>query len=66
MSKLLATSKADNCHTVTLREHSHGKLGCTYTVRYGKQENHFANLVKAQENYQQCVLHQFDCAGWND
>lgn len=65
MSKLIAASKIENCHTVTLREHDHGKMGKTYTVRYGKQSQHLCNLTLAQEEYQFCVLHQYACAGYN-
>lgn len=66
MSKLIAASKIENCHTVTLREHDHGKMGKTYTVRYGKHSRHVCNLILAQEEYQSCVLHQFNCAGFNE
>ena len=66
MSKLLATSKIKGQCTVTLREYYHGSMGCTYVVRYGKQDTHWVNLILAQEEYQACVIHQATCAGWND
>lgn len=66
MSKLLAISKITGQYTVTLQEYPHGKMGSTYTVRYGKQVKHWANVVLAQEDYQSCVVHQSTCAGWND
>lgn len=66
MSKLLAVSKVTGQCTVTLREYSHGAMGSTYIVRYGKQVKHWTNEVLAQEDYQSCVLHQSTCAGWND
>ena len=65
-SKLIASSKIKGCCTVTLREHAHGRMGSTYMVRYGKQVEHYVNIVLAQESYQASVMHQFGCAGWND
>ncbi|ACF15884.1 gp0.45 [Escherichia phage 13a] len=64
MSKLIASSKLSGCYTVTLREHLHGKMGSTYTVRYGKQVSHFVNERLAHDEYLACVHHQRSCAGW--
>lgn len=65
MSKLIAVSRMAGCYTVSLREHSHGAMGKTYTVRYGKEVKHLVNEILAQETYMNCVMHQFNCAGFN-
>ncbi len=37
-----------------------------YRVKYGEQQKDFTRLSLAQEEYQACVLHQWNCAGFND
>ncbi len=37
-----------------------------YRTVYGLEQKDWDNRVKAQENYQSIVLHQWNCAGFND
>ncbi len=66
--RILAKSTVNGQAYADLKQYvnAHGVPVELYQTQYGLEQKDWDSRVKAQEKYQSIVLHQWDCAGFND